>query len=223
MVMYCSSKCQREDWKRHKVECAHMKSLGLWGLVFDPDEELARYPTLEKRRTKNTKDPPIGPDDFCGICGGKENLELTECCGNVICNKEDDYQLGSFSREFCIRSHRRYTTCGCHFAQGHESADWRECTDCVLTFAPNWDEKGRQERSWYSTNAYNFTPMEEHEYEKGMMITAQCKKCYRRVASGFEDYGFAPVWCPMEGQSKGFRCGKCMMCDGGGHIFAAPK
>ena len=52
------------------------------------------------------------------------------CCGQVVCNREDEYQMFSYSREFCDRSHRRYTTCGKHDSERH-SGDWRECKICV--------------------------------------------------------------------------------------------
>ena len=146
MVMYCGPDCQSADWGRHKIECSHLKSLGLWGLVFDPAEELARYPLLTERRTDETEDPPIGPNDVCGICGVQENLVRTECCGMILCDKEEEYEMFSYSRQFCVRSHRRYTTCGSHYGEGHESPDWRTCEECNSYFVVHIDEAGRKER-----------------------------------------------------------------------------
>ena len=123
-----------------------------------------------------------GPDDVCGICGTKENLERTECCGNWICNTEADYQMFSYSRKHCIRSHRKYTMCGTHCSESHEG-DWRTCEACA-TFA----FEGAGVRSWYTTNGYNFTPGLFAAYSTGSSITDQCSRCQGRIATGFEGY-----------------------------------
>jgi hypothetical protein len=47
----------------------------------------------------------------------------------VICDTSDRYVLMSYSREFCERSHDRYTLCGYHGVEREcdKSKDWREC------------------------------------------------------------------------------------------------
>jgi hypothetical protein len=53
--------------------------------------------------------------DKCNICGCKENLETLPCCNVVVCNREADYVEGTWSRDFCNRSHRRNTHCYTHY------------------------------------------------------------------------------------------------------------
>ncbi len=56
----------------------------------------------------------------CGLCGKATNLTKTECCGNWICDDEDQYVMFSYARNSCLRNHRRYTLCGYHHTEGHE-------------------------------------------------------------------------------------------------------
>jgi hypothetical protein len=56
-----------------------------------------------------------------GFVGSLEGpFSSAECCGQLLCDKEEQYVMFSYSREFCDRSHRRYTACGSHAAEGHE-------------------------------------------------------------------------------------------------------
>lgn len=102
LVLYCGAEHQRADWMRHKVECAHLKRLGLWGFTFDPAEELAKYP----RGGKGSLQPDlVAGKPACGVCGStSKRLERTECCGLWLCNDEDSYVPFSYSREFCSRA-----------------------------------------------------------------------------------------------------------------------
>ena len=36
----------------------------------------------------------------------------------------------TYSRDFCSRSHGRYTQCANH-SQDHGKSDWRDCPECV--------------------------------------------------------------------------------------------
>ena len=188
MVCYCSVEHQKADWKRHKKECKKLKQLGLWGCVFDEKKELARFPIgsqSEQGAAPRAEDTP-GPDDVCGICGSKSNLERTPCCGNWICNNEEEYVMFSYSRQYCNRSHRRYTMCGYHHNEGHDGDDWRTCEECKTGMMDDGA------RSWYSTNGYNFTPGFFSAYPKGSMITAECGQCKGRMATGFEGHSYNP-------------------------------
>jgi hypothetical protein len=51
----------------------------------------------------------------CSICGkGKAQAPLTRtpCCQQLVCDTNSRYQVGSYSRDICPRSHERYTLCG---------------------------------------------------------------------------------------------------------------
>ena len=184
LVMYCSKEHQRLDWPRHKKECKKIKALGLWGCLFDPELELARFPIGSQVPGSGDPDEEPTASDCCGICGKSDGpLMRTECCGNWICDNEDEYVMFSYSRQQCARSHRRYTTCGSHYGNGH-SGDWRTCKKCA-------DDRHGEAKSWYSTNGYNFTPGLDSDYPKGQMVTEACGNCGGRIATGFEGHSFS--------------------------------
>jgi hypothetical protein len=79
-------------------------------------------------------------------------LVRTECCGQWICDDEDNYQLFSYARNSCHRNHRRYTLCGYHHAEGHEG-DWKTCPECREGFQTEM-------YVYYGTNDYNFEKLE---------------------------------------------------------------
>ncbi|KAG5177573.1 hypothetical protein JKP88DRAFT_332136 [Tribonema minus] len=188
MVLFCSSAHQTEDWARHKKECKHLAKLGLWGCTYDEAKESAN--TLQPAAAAADADattlflysegtllPELRPNPpECGICGRTEPLSLTPCCQNLICNRQHEYELFSYSREFCDRSHDRYTACGFHHGAGH-AGDWRTCERCAADFNDDY---------WYSNNGYNFTPGPAPP--KGSFHTAECDVCKGRVHRGFEGY-----------------------------------
>lgn len=178
MVMYCSAAHQKADWKRHKRECAHLAGLGLWGCAFDESREFKKFPSFDRE--------PPAEARVCGICGLTEPLRRTECCGMWICDRERDYQMFSFSRDFCSRSHNRYTSCAFHKNESHGDGDWRDCEPCRAL--AHTGDASSSVRSWYSTNGYNFTPGRASEYPQGSFITAECSGCGGRVACGFEGH-----------------------------------
>jgi hypothetical protein len=48
----------------------------------------------------------------CPICGkgpSQAPLTRTDCCHQVVCDTNMRYQVGSYSRDICPRSHQRYT------------------------------------------------------------------------------------------------------------------
>jgi hypothetical protein len=84
----------------------------------------------------------------CGLCGATDNLTKTECCGQWICDDEDQYQLFSYARNSCHRNHRRFTLCGNHSVGGHEGR-WQDCSKCREDFETEM-------YVYYGTNEYNF-------------------------------------------------------------------
>ncbi|CAG9461830.1 unnamed protein product [Pedinophyceae sp. YPF-701] len=181
--MYCSTECQKSDWPRHKKECKHIARLGLWGCPFTDEQMLARQPL----GTAGVADAPArdGPRE-CGICGRTSPLKRTACCGEWVCDRDDEYELMSYSREFCHRSHERYTICGTHHSDRNHRGDqdWRTCGVCEADFAGQIPGT----RLWYSTNGYNFVPGLEAQYPKGSFITTECCECRRRLYLGTESY-----------------------------------
>lgn len=47
---------------------------------------------------------------------GKTEAEVgvtrTPCCHQLVCDTLYNYQIGSYTRDICPRSHKRYTLCG---------------------------------------------------------------------------------------------------------------
>ena len=114
------------------MECAHLGSLGLWAKPYDLFEQCPCGGCIDRVNDTRAK----LRDDRCNICGAKEDLVKTECCGITLCDTEyKSYQMGSYSREFCRRSHTRYTMCAFHKSARHEEdygcvEDWRNCGEC---------------------------------------------------------------------------------------------
>ena len=111
----------------------------------------------------------MGSIPRCGLCGKTENLTKTECCGNWICDDEDEYVLFSYARNSCRRNHRNYTLCGGHHAEGH-SGKWQDCPEC---------RKGQETEMYvyHGTNEYNFEKLKNPpEYKP-----TRCSKCGKRI------------------------------------------
>lgn len=62
----------------------------------------------------------LKPKRKCGLCGKTKKLTKTECCGQWICDDEDEYVMFSYARNSCYRNHPRYTLCALHRAEKHE-------------------------------------------------------------------------------------------------------
>ena len=90
----------------------------------------------------------------CGLCSKTGNTEKLDCCGNFICNDENNYVLFSYARNSCSRNHRRFTLCGYHHAEEHKD-DWKKCKECLNSFSHELEMY-----VWYGTNEYNFTKLE---------------------------------------------------------------
>jgi hypothetical protein len=112
----------------------------------------------------------------CGLCGKTGNLTKTECCGQWICDDEDNYVMFSFARNSCSRNHRRYTLCGYHFNEGH-AGEWRECEQCRDGFETEM-------YVYYGTNEYNFVKLENPpSYDPTL-----CATCSTRIDLGEGGY-----------------------------------
>ncbi len=116
----------------------------------------------------------------CGLCGNTENLTRTECCGQWICDDEDQYVLFSYARNSCHRNHRRFTLCGYHHAEGH-AGDWKTCPQCREAFPTEL-------YVYYGTNEYNFEKLQNPPaYEP-----TRCAQCGRKISLGREGYSIMP-------------------------------
>jgi len=104
----------------------------------------------------------------------------------------------SYSRDFCMRSHRRYTMCGFHYNERHRGLDWRQCPACK--------DMNKSDPS-YSENGYNVTPRLDRPKGECMCVrarggaqqltacaraprysTVKCAKCPNRIYTAQEGY-----------------------------------
>ncbi|OQY07561.1 MAG: hypothetical protein B6I25_01485 [Planctomycetales bacterium 4572_13] len=100
---------------------------------------------MKKKKKIKRRQRPV-----CGLCGNRGKLTKTECCGQWICDDEDQYVAFSYARNSCHRNHRRYTLCGYHDAEGHKG-DWKDCKQCREDFSDDLEMYVE-----YGTNEYNF-------------------------------------------------------------------
>jgi len=131
----------------------------------------------ERRRARLAKKRKASrPGAACGLCGKTTNLTRTECCGQWICDDEDQYVLFSYARNSCHRNHTRYTLCGFHHVEGH-AGRWQDCQECRDAFETEM-------YVWYGTNEYNFEKLPNPPaYEP-----THCHACGRVIVLGAEGY-----------------------------------
>jgi hypothetical protein len=112
----------------------------------------------------------------CGLCGKRGKLVKTECCGQWICDDEENYVMFSYARNSCSRNHRRYTLCGLHFNEGHKGS-WRDCKTC---------------RKDIETEMYVYYGTNEHNFEKladpPTFEPTRCAKCNKVIKLAEEGY-----------------------------------
>jgi len=119
MVMYCSPDHQKDDWQQHKEECKVFRCIGLHAAFYRDADMLARFPLKPPpadRFNSRQRIPAAPAGASCALClKGPPEVAMTTtcCCLQPVCDTEGEYQLMSYSREFCPRSHNRYTLCGC--------------------------------------------------------------------------------------------------------------
>jgi hypothetical protein len=132
------------------------------------------------RETMTKKEDNREQEPRCGLCGKTEKLTRTECCGEWICDDEDQYVMFSYARNSCSRNHRRYTLCSHHHQQGH-AGDWTTCPECI-------DDFPTELYVYYGTNEYNFRKLENPpEYEP-----TRCSICSRAINLGEDAYSIEP-------------------------------
>ena len=150
---------------------------------------------MAKKKAKQVaKNPSISqPSEklvrCCGLCGKTKKLTKTECCGNWICDDEENYVLFSYAHNSCSRNHRRYTICSMHFEEGH-SGSWQECQKCQNAVETEM-------YVYYATNEHNFEILDNPPtYEP-----TECVHCKKVIV--LADGGYAST-------AKGYLCGRCM-------------
>lgn len=109
----------------------------------------AKGPASTKKVEAKTPAPKAKPR--CGLCGKRGKLTKTECCGQWICDDEDNYVMFSYARNSCSRNHQRFTLCGYHFNEGH-SGSWQDCKKCRKDFEAEM-------YAHYGTNEFNFVKL----------------------------------------------------------------
>ena len=124
----------------------------------------------------------------CGLCGKTGNLTRTDCCGNWICDDEDQYVLFSYARNSCYRNHSRHTLCAYHFNEEHDG-QWQDCPKCRKDFVPEM-------YVYYGTNEYNFEKLANPPaYEP-----TRCKQCGTVIHLGEGGYSI---------KGGDYFCGSC--------------
>lgn len=111
----------------------------------------------------------------CGLCGKKQNITLTECCNNLICDDEHTYILFSYANNSCSHNHRTGTLCAYHYQEGHVGK-WQQCDTCKSDFSPEM-------YYYYAMSDYNF----EKPQTPLTYVPVQCHKCHKNIQIGFED------------------------------------
>ncbi len=116
------------------------------------------------------------PRQACGLCGATEDLMKTPCCGNWVCDDENEYVIFTYARNSCARNHRRYTVCAHHYQERHEG-DWKKCTKCRHSFET-------EIYVYFGTNEYNLEKLENPPTFEPTLCT-QCKSVISLSEDGY--------------------------------------
>ena len=132
---------------------------------------------MKKTQPRVSARKTFAPTPRCGLCGSTTKpLTRTPCCGNWICDDEEDYVLFSFAHNSCHRNHHRYTLCSSHHNEGHKGR-WQDCQKCRKSFETEM-------YVWYGTNEYNFEKLENPP----SFEPTHCAKCGRVIHLGTDGY-----------------------------------
>lgn len=143
---------------------------------------------MAKQHPKPQKRGPQITQPRCGLCEKTAKLTKTECCGQWICNDENQYVLFSYARNSCYRNHSRYTLCAYHYHEGHPGK-WPDCPKCRGSFETEM-------YVWYGTNEYNFEKLSNPPTYK----PTKCARCKKVIRLGEDGYSI---------KGKEYLCEKC--------------
>lgn len=146
--------------------------------------------TATATKTRSTSKALAKDRPRCGLCGKQGKLTKTECCGQWICDDQENYVMFSYARNSCLRNHWRYTLCGFHFNEGHKGS-WKDCKKCRKDFETEM-------YVYYATNEFNF----ESLANPPTFDPTRCAKCNKVIKLAEEGYSI----------SKGKKY--CMACGG---------
>ena len=134
-------------------------------------------PTRKRTRIAKTKKvEQQNAQPRCGLCGKTTNLTKTECCGQWICDDEDQYVAFSFARNSCHRNHSRHTLCAYHYNEGHPG-QWQECPQCRESFETEM-------YVYFGTNEYNFEKLANPPAFK----PTRCARCHKVIHLSEDGY-----------------------------------
>ncbi len=162
-VQYCSKDHLLADMDIHDKDCDALARVNFKPIYYTDEEMLAKYPLQtrkSKRELKRLNKRKNLKEMGCCICGEHEDdMTITDCCGLPICDTEDSYQMFSYSRDICPRSHSKYTHCGGMHGRSEfceEDKDWRECLECLSGLS---NDRMVNDTLWRGLNAYNAVPL----------------------------------------------------------------
>ncbi|GAC1392301.1 MAG: hypothetical protein NVSMB31_10280 [Vulcanimicrobiaceae bacterium] len=137
--------------------------------------EIAEF--LEKHSTTVAS---LDTGTVCGLCGKSDAVMRSDCCGNLICDDQQNYVLFSYARNSCDRNHSSFTLCGFHHNEGHVG-DWKTCAACRHSFET-------EIYVWYGTNEYNFERLSNPPKFKAK----RCASCKSKISLSEDGYTIKP-------------------------------
>jgi hypothetical protein len=115
----------------------------------------------------------------CGLCFKTAGPFITlPCCGAKVCDTENQYTLGSNTREGqCMRNHFHNSICGYHHTKVHEG-HWKDCSQCERDFHPyDYAVKATSMHDSATTRRYNFDENVRTDIHPADVPFPKCSKC----------------------------------------------